>query len=251
MNNNALVVTRKDNVLNIRFNRPASLNAINSELAEAFLKEITNGLNDDNVSIIVISGCGRSFMAGGDITQFNEAPESITESLIAPMNKALELIRETDKLVITAVHGPVAGAGMSIALAGDLTLAAEDTRFTFAYTQLGASGDLGITWNLPRLIGTKRALGVALLAQSIASSEALQLGLINKIIPVASFEEDIAAITGRLSKLSSHAISEIKRLMHKAPEQAFSSQIQEEKAAFGRCIQTQAFRDAIQSFLSR
>jgi 2-(1,2-epoxy-1,2-dihydrophenyl)acetyl-CoA isomerase len=251
MNNRSLVVTRKRNILNVSFNRPAALNAINNQLAEEFLTEITIGCEDPDISMIVISGSGRSFMAGGDIRQFSEAPESITESLIEPMNKALSLIRRSEKLVVAAVQGPVAGAGMSLALATDLTIASDDARFTFAYTNLGVSGDLGITWSLPRLLGVKKALGVALLGETISAEEALRLGLVNKVIAMEKFEDEVTAIASRLSSLSQHAIKEIKPLMYQAPDTEFQLQLEAEKEAFSRCIKTPEFHQAIDAFITK
>lgn len=251
MTDSSLTVTKKQNVLHISFNRPATLNAINNQLAEEFLEHINSGCEDPDISLIVISGSGRSFMAGGDIQQFSEAPESIPESLITPMNAALSIARQSDKLIIAAVHGPVAGAGMSLALASDLTIAADDTRFTFAYTQLGASGDLGITWSLPTILGIKRALGVALLGQPIPADEALKLGLVNQVIPMEHFEEGILNIAERLSRLSPQAVKEIKHLMYQASNTNFEHQLQAEKEAFGRCIDTKEFHEAINTFLKK
>lgn len=246
-----LTVEQSGKLVHLQFNRPASLNAINSAMAGAFLQAVTSAVEDESVRVIILSGAGRSFMAGGDIDQFSKAPESIPESLIEPMNQAIQLLIGSDKIVLGSLQGPVAGAGMSLALACDLLIAADNTRFSFAYTALAVSGDLGISWTLPRLLGLHKAMAVALLGDTIEIDEAQRLGLVSRVVEAEQLTVRTRELAQQLSSLPVSAASNIKRLMRAGLEQDPGSQLAAEKRAFSDCIMQQEFRDAVTSFLGR
>lgn len=251
MSDSPLTVASSGTLRHLRFNRPASLNAIDSAMAGAFLQAVEEAVDNPTVRVIVLSGEGRSFMAGGDISQFSREPESIPDSLIEPMNQAILLLTRSDKLVLGSVQGPVAGAGMSLALACDLLIAADNTRFSFAYTALAASGDLGISWTLPRLLGLRQALAVALLGDTIKADEALRLGLVNRVVELEQLATQTHALAEQLSALPALAAGNIKRLMRAAPEQDLASQLAEEKQAFSQCIAQPEFHAAVEGFLGK
>lgn len=242
---------QQENCFNIRFNRPDRLNAINSELASEFLAAVDKATSNPAVDLIIISGAGRAFMAGGDIAQFAEDPRSITEGLIEPMNQALLKLAECSQLVLGVVQGPAAGAGMSLALACDLVLASNSASFSFAYSQLAVSGDLGISWNLPRLLGTRRALEYALLGDSIKADEALSMGLVNRLVPDEHLNDELACLSRKLCRITPEARKQIKQLMRNSFEHDFASQLQAEKQGFAACIETPAFSQAVERFLNK
>ncbi len=246
-----LIVGGSGAIRTLRFNRPASLNAIDSAMASAFLQAIQDAVEDPEVRVIVLSGEGRSFMAGGDISQFSRDPGSIPEGLIEPMNRAILLFSNSDKLVLGSVQGPVAGAGMSLALACDLLVAADNTRFSFAYTALAVSGDLGISWSLPRLLGLRQALGVALLGDSIKADEAQRLGLVNRVVAAEQLAEHTLNLANQLTELPVLASASIKQLMQAALQQDLGSQLAAEKQAFSQCIEQPEFHTAVAGFLAK
>jgi len=251
MSDAPLTLERSGKLLQLQFNRPASLNAIDSVMAEAFLGAVTGAVADDGIRVIILSGAGRSFMAGGDIAQFSRDPGSIPDSLIEPMNQAILLLSGSDKLVLGSVQGPVAGAGMSLALVCDLLIAADNTRFSFAYTALAASGDLGISWSLPRLLGLRNAMGVALLGESIEADEAQRLGLVNRIVAAEHLAEQTLNLANQLAELPVLASTSIKRLMQAALQQDLGSQLAAEKQAFSQCIEQPEFHAAVTGFLAK
>jgi len=251
MSDAPLTLERSGKLLQLQFNRPASLNAIDSVMAEAFLGAVTEAVADDGIRVIILSGAGRSFMAGGDIAQFSRDPGSIPDSLIEPMNQAILLLSGSDKLVLGSVQGPVAGAGMSLALVCDLLIAADNTRFSFAYTALAASGDLGISWSLPRLLGLRNAMGVALLGESIEADEAQRLGLVNRIVAAEHLAEQTLNLANQLAELPVLASTSIKRLMQAALQQDLGSQLAAEKQAFSQCIEQPEFHAAVTGFLAK
>lgn len=251
MSDAPLTLERSGKLLHLQFNRPASLNAIDSAMAEAFLGAVTEAVADDAIRVIILSGAGRSFMAGGDIAQFSRDPSSIPDSLIEPMNQAILLLSGSDKLVLGSVQGPVAGAGMSLALVCDLLIAADNTRFSFAYTALAASGDLGISWSLPRLLGLRNAMGVALLGDSIKADEAQRLGLVNRVVAAEQLAEQTLNLANQLAELPALASASIKRLMQAAVQQDLGSQLAAEKQAFSQCIEQPEFHTAVAGFLAK
>ncbi|WP_218573678.1 enoyl-CoA hydratase/isomerase family protein [Pseudomonas sp. OIL-1] len=251
MPSSPLKTERNGALLHLRFNRPGSLNAIDSAMASVFQQSVEQAVADPYIRVIVLSGEGRSFMAGGDIAQFAADPDSIPDSLIEPMNQAIELLSSCDKIVLGSVQGPIAGAGMSLALACDLLIAADTTRFSFAYTALGVSGDLGITWTLPRQLGLRRAMSVALLGETIKAEEALALDLVNQLVPADHLEDRTEELGQRLCRLPALAAGNIKRLLRSGLEQDLVSQLAAEKQAFSQCIAHPDFNDAVQGFLTK
>ncbi|EZQ18721.1 enoyl-CoA hydratase [Halopseudomonas bauzanensis] len=245
-----LMKERCGKLLRLTFNRSASLNAIDSEMASAFLQAVMEAVEDASIRVIILSGAGRSFMAGGDIAQFGRDPDSIPDTLIEPMNRAILLLTNSDKMVLGSLHGPVAGAGMSLALACDLIIAADNTRLSFAYTALAVSGDLGITWSLPRLAGLPKALAVALLGDTLSADEALRLGLICRVTEGDQLEAQTESLATHLSTLPALAAGNIKRLMRSAFDRDLGSQLADEKKAFSDCITQSEFHDAVASFLA-
>lgn len=238
-------------ICNIRFNRPQALNAIDSALASAFLDACQSVANNPATRVVVLSGEGRGFMAGGDIAQFRDAPGTVSASLIEPMNQALQLLTRLHAPVIGSLHGPVAGAGMSIALACDLVIAADNCRFNFAYLNLGASCDLGASWHLPRVVGLRRALEIALLSESLDAEHALKLGLINQVVPRYQLASATQALAERVAGSAPLAQGLLKQLMRQSFDHDFSSQLAAEQQAFDRCIATADFSEAVSAFLEK
>jgi len=163
------VLLNKDNaVATITFNRPDAMNAFNHEMADEFQNIIQEVKSDPTIRAIQLSGAGDLFMAGGDIEFFyknlEQMPAGVKE-IINQVNQTITAIREMEKPVLACVHGAVAGIGISFMLACDLVIAAEDTKFTLAYSGIGTSPDGGASYNLPRLVGSKKAMELLLLSE--------------------------------------------------------------------------------------
>lgn len=178
MSDSPLVVERAAGVAQLRFNRPDVLNALDAGLANALLEACRSIASDSAVRVVVLGGNGRAFMAGGDLAAMRRAPVEAADALIRPLHAAVQLLSEMPVPVLASVHGAAAGAGISLMLAADLAIAAEGTRFNFAYTDIAASCDGGASWALPRLLGLRKALEIALLCESFDATEALRLGLL-------------------------------------------------------------------------
>jgi 2-(1,2-epoxy-1,2-dihydrophenyl)acetyl-CoA isomerase len=251
MLNPPLVLEHAGTISHLRFTRAESLNAIDSSMATAFLEACRSVADRPQTRVLVISGEGRGFMAGGNVAQFKSAPQHVAEQLIEPMHAALLLLAQLPITVLASVHGAVAGAGMSLALACDLTIAADNSRFTFAYPKLGASCDLGMSWHLPRLVGLRNALQIALLGDPLDAMQALSLGLVNQVVPLAELEQHTQALAERLASAAPIALGQLKALMRSSSESSFGEQLQAEQQAFDRCIASEDFQEGVDAFLQK
>ena len=237
----------------IIFDRPQALNAIDVATAECLLDHCRKLTSLQGLRVVTLSGTGRSFMAGGDLAAFDQAsdPGALACLIIEPLNEALGLLAALPLPVIGSVHGAVSGAGMSIAMGCDLTLAAADARFCLAYIGIGASLDAGASWHLLRQLGLQRAMQLALLNEVLGAEEAQRLGLIAKAVPAPRLEAETAALAMRLANGPSFAYGQIKALLRGAAQRSLDEQMMVEKLAFQACAQTTDFREGIAAFFGK
>ncbi|MFA7559012.1 MAG: enoyl-CoA hydratase/isomerase family protein, partial [Hydrogenophaga sp.] len=168
-----LLLTREGAIATLTFNRPAALNAIDVPMAQAFLAAMRALSDDASVRAVVMRGAGKAFVAGGDLPTLRADPARGAADLLTPLNEAMLLMHGLNAPVIAQVHGAAAGGGLSLMLHADFVLAAEGTRFNLAYINLGTSCDVGASWFLPRLVGLRKALEIALLGETFDAQEAL------------------------------------------------------------------------------
>lgn len=252
---NAAVLMQRDGAIaEIVLNRPEVLNAANLQLAEAFLAACRRIAADPGVRVVVLRGAGRAFMGGGDLAEFLAAPEQAAETadaLITPLNEAVAILTELPVPVIASVHGAVAGAGVSLALACDLAIAADNAKFNLAYSRIGASPDLSASWFLPRAVGLQKAMEIALLAESFDAAEALRLRVVNRVVPAASLAPETAALARRLAAGPVASYREIKRLIRGSYERDLRGQLEAERTAFCECARTRDFKEGVAAFYER
>jgi 2-(1,2-epoxy-1,2-dihydrophenyl)acetyl-CoA isomerase len=187
-----LITSIDGGVATITMNRPRALNALNAELNDALCDAVARVEFDPAVRAVVIRGAGVGFMAGGDLKWFsaNLDKDKATmrrefERFVNTVHPLVVSLRRMPKPVIASVHGAVAGFGVSLMLACDLVIAADSSFFTLAYCNIGTSPDGGSTFALPRALGMKKAMEIALLGDRFDSAEALRLGLINWVVPAS------------------------------------------------------------------
>jgi 2-(1,2-epoxy-1,2-dihydrophenyl)acetyl-CoA isomerase len=203
------------------------------------------------VRAVIIGGTGGAFTAGGDLHELRADPTGAAVGLIGPLHEAVVLLAELRAPVIASLQGAVAGAGLSLALACDFAIAAESTRFGLAYVNIGASCDLAGSWTLPRLVGLRKAMEIALIGEPFDAAEALRLGLVNRVVPEAELEAETLALARRLAEGPAQAIAQIKRLMHISFEHDLRGQLDAERAAFLRCAATPDFAEGLDAFLGK
>ncbi|WP_298957121.1 enoyl-CoA hydratase-related protein [uncultured Methylobacterium sp.] len=248
-----LRVERSGAVAVLTFDRPAVLNALDLATARALLAASRAAMADESVRAVLLRGAGRAFMAGGDVATFlASGPEdSPVRGLMDALHEALMVLTTGPKPVLAAVHGAVAGAGVSVMLAADLALAADDARFTLAYTRLGTSADGGATWSLPRVVGLRKAMEIALLNPVLDAAEAQRLGLVNRVVPAGDLAAEAEALAARLAEGPTTAYGAMKRLLRDSSGRDLAGQLAAESASFLACAETADFREGVESFLAK
>lgn len=241
----------EDRVGYITFNRPSTLNAIDAALAEALLSACRNLAADRDVRAIVIAGEGKAFSVGGDLNMLRQSPLRAAELLIGPMHAVVNLIAQMTIPVIASVHGVAAGAGFSLLMACDFAIAAEDTRFNLAYLNVGASCDVGASWHLPRLVGLRQSMAIALLNETLNANDALRLGLVNRVVPAADLRVETKRLAGNLAAKSPVAVAHLKRLLRSSMTHQLNEQLVAEEEAFKACAITADFSEAISAFFEK
>jgi 2-(1,2-epoxy-1,2-dihydrophenyl)acetyl-CoA isomerase len=246
-----LLVERHGAIVHLCFNRPHALNAIDVPMAHALLEELRVLTRDSTVRAVVLRGAGKGFMAGGDLATLRADPLQGAKDLLEPLNRAVELMAALNAPVIAQVHGIAAGAGLSLMLQADFVLAAKGTRFNLAYINIGTSCDVGASWALPRLVGMRKALEIALLGDTLTCDEAERIGLINRVVSSDQLEKEVSNLAERLASGPTQAYGSMKRLMRTAFDSDLPSQLALETAAFAQCARTQDFRIGIESFYGK
>ena len=246
-----LIVTRQGAIVTLQFNRPEAMNALDLATAQALLAAVQDIAQDAGVRAVLLKGSGRAFVAGGDLALLAADPVQGAKALLEPLNQALLLLQNLNAPVIAQVHGAAAGAGLSLMLMCDFVLAAEGSKFNLAYINLGTSCDVGASWALPRLVGLRRALEIAMLGESFGAGEALRLGLINRVLPAADLEAAAQALAERLASGPTIAYGHMRRLLRAGLDRDLAAQLQAEAQAFDSCAHSADLREGINAFLAK
>ena len=246
-----LEVSREGAVATLRFSRPEAMNAIDVPMAQALLAAVQGLATDPGVRAVVLCGAGKAFMAGGDLATLRADPVQGAADLLGPLNAAVQTLASMNAPVIAKVHGAAAGAGLALMLQADFVIAAEGTRFNLAYINLGTSCDVGASWALPRLVGLRHALEIALLGDTLTASDALRLGLVNRVVPAEHLGEATATLVNRLANGPTLAYGATKRLMRASFDHNLDAQLAAETAAFANCAATRDMRAGIEAFFAK
>jgi 2-(1,2-epoxy-1,2-dihydrophenyl)acetyl-CoA isomerase len=253
-----LLVSRDGAIATLTLNRPAALNALDRALMEALADAIAGVAADDSLRVLVITGAGRHFMAGGDLRYFESElarPEPqrspFFRGLLARLHGAIETLHRMPQVAIAQVHGAVAGFGLSLMCACDLAVAADDAYFSAAYRHVGLSPDGGGTYALPRLVGMRKALEILLLAGRFDAAEALRLGLLNRVVPAERLAATVAELACDLASGPWLALRNTKRLARMSFDRTLSGQLDAEAASFAACAASDDFAEGLAAFFAR
>jgi len=244
----------EDNVAHITLNRPEAANSISLELARDLMYALMRCDDDPAVRAVLITGSGGMFCAGGDLKSFTAQGEGMPHHLMdvtAYLHTAMSYLVRMDPPAIAAVHGSAAGAGMSLACACDIVLAAESARFTMAYTRIGLSPDGGATFTLTRLVGVKRALELALTNRVISSKDALNWGMVTRVVPDKDLFQEAMKLAKELAAGPTKAFGATKRLIQGALTDSFEGQMKNESASIAKMARTADAREGIAAFLEK
>jgi 2-(1,2-epoxy-1,2-dihydrophenyl)acetyl-CoA isomerase len=249
-----------DGVGTVTLNRPKVLNALNNALSDALFAALMALEADESARVIVIRGAGDAFMAGGDVGYFHrkltEIPDKaefrpVIVEMIERAQRLALVLRRLPKPVVASVHGGCAGFGLSLMLACDLAIAADNAKFTLAYIHLATTPDGGASFHLPRIVGQKRAAEIALLADRFGAAEAERWGLVNRVVPLAELEEATAKLAGRLAKGPALAYARTKLLLNQSDVHSLEDQLAAETDSFANSALTEDFAAGVAGFIEK
>jgi 2-(1,2-epoxy-1,2-dihydrophenyl)acetyl-CoA isomerase len=242
----------------LTLNRPERLNALDRSLTLGLRDAVFAAEQDPAVRCVVLRG-GEHFMAGGDLKWFDELIRSRAaaenriqfESFIQEVHALILSLRRMPKPVIASVSGAAAGFGMSLMMACDLALAADNAYFTLAYTLIGTSPDGGSTFALPRIVGAKKAMEIALLGERFDAATAERLGLVNRVVPAAALETETTKLAARLATGPTAVYARTKALLNGSLNASLESQLQREAECFAQCAAEPDFAEGIRAFVEK
>ncbi|MFC4427718.1 enoyl-CoA hydratase-related protein [Deinococcus navajonensis] len=211
-----LLTKTRAGVRTLTFNRPDKLNAANDDLLLGLTRAVTEADADPAVRVIVLTGAGRGFCAGQDLGDVSGRDMTFTEHLNHTYNPLIRAIRGAGKPVISAVNGVAAGAGASLALAGDVRLWASSALLVEVFSNIALIPDSGSTWFLPRLVGYHRAFELMALAEKIRAEDALRMGLCEHVYPDDTFRDEVQAYAERLAARPANALKLTKQALNSA-----------------------------------
>lgn len=254
MSYKALLLQIQDKIATITLNRPEHLNALNLDLSKELLEAVLNCGENKNIRVVIITGAGKAFSAGGDVKAFKENLPNIAVYLkhqTTYLHKAISNIARMPKPVIAAVNGVAAGGGFSLALACDLTIACESARFVTAYSHIGLTPDLSCTYFLPRLVGNKKGLEMLYSNASITAKEALELGIVNQVVSDSEFQKAVQDFTAQLTERPAFALANTKKLFRLSWSSDLESQMENETEIIAQAGLTQDFAEGITAFIEK
>jgi 2-(1,2-epoxy-1,2-dihydrophenyl)acetyl-CoA isomerase len=241
---------RDGGVITITLNRPEVFNAFNAAL-HAALHDALGAAAAPDVRAVVITGAGRGFCAGQDLKEFQEMPESIQERLERTYHPNIRAIRALEKPVIAAVNGPTAGAGLSLAAACDLRLAADTASFVPGFIGIGLVPDSGGSYFIQRLLGTARAFEWMTSNRKLSSAEAHAWGLVNEVVEADRLLAHVAEVAGVYASLPTKAIGMTKRLFDHAENATLEEQLALEAELQSAATKSADFREGVAAFLEK
>ncbi len=247
----------EDGIGVVTLNRPEARNALSDILTPALRRMIPELAAMSEVGCILLTGAGRAFCAGGDVKSMNAGPqiEQTTEQKIATLRHGqatlTAMIYELEKPVIAALPGPAAGAGLSIALACDIRIAAERAFITTAFRNIGLSGDYGGSWFLTRLVGTAKARELYYTAERVGARECERLGIVNRVVADDELQAEALALAKRIASGPPIAIRYMKENLNRAVTQDLRSCLDMEADRLIRVQQTEDFREAVRAFVDK
>lgn len=253
-NEEPVLLEREGAIAWIRFNRPKALNAMNEALVRSLNAHVGAIAADNTVRVVVLGSTGSSFMAGGDVAMFRDAlphADAVARRLLDDLQSAVLTLHAMPAPVIASISGHAAGGGMSLALATDLAIAADDAKFNTAFAKIAATPEASSSWTLPRLVGLRRAMEIMMLSDTIEAAEALRLGLVNRVVPKDKLEDETRALAKRLADGPTQAYGRIKRLLRGSQTTPREAQLAAEQEAFAESARTQDFAEGLTAFFER
>lgn len=240
-------------IARLTLNRPDSANGIDLSLAEALLVAVTEVRRRDDVRAVLLTGAGARFCGGGDVRSFATADDTpaLLRRITGPLHEAIAILTALNAPVVAAVQGSAAGAGLGLVAAADLVVAGASTRFVMAYTAIGLTPDGSTTWFLPRLIGYRRAVELALTNRVLGAAEAREIGLITEVVDDAELTTRAEQLAVTLANGPTAAYGAVKRLFAASMTSELESQMASESEQIAAAAATTDGQEGIAAFIAK
>jgi 2-(1,2-epoxy-1,2-dihydrophenyl)acetyl-CoA isomerase len=250
----AILFDVRDGIAHITLNRPEAVNSINLEMAKDLMHALIQCDEGPDIRAVIINGRGNLFCAGGDLKTFSTQGKSLPyyiKETTTYLHAAISRITRMAPPVVAAVHGFAVGAGMSLAIACDMVIAAQSARFNVAYTRVGLTPDGSLSYFLSRFIGLKRALELTLTNRIFSAQEAFHWGLVTKVVPDGELLEEANALATQLAAGPPKALGAAKRLLHEGWTETLETQMELESETITRIAHTRDTQEGITAFLEK
>lgn len=240
----------------ITLNRPASLNALTAQVANEFLGALGEA-RERGARAIILTGAGRAFSAGGDLREMQSSAEkegrieAFFDEPLKLLNSCIMQIRRMPLPIIAAVNGAASGGGCNLALACDLVIAGESARFNQAFIKIGLTPDCGGTYILPRTVGWKRATELLMTGDVVDARQALEMGMINRVVPDDELMTAAYRLAARLANAPTVAIGRIKEMLEQSATNDLSTQLELERKMQLKSGQTEDFKEGVAAFIEK
>jgi 2-(1,2-epoxy-1,2-dihydrophenyl)acetyl-CoA isomerase len=244
----------RDGIAHLTLNRPDAANGIDLALARALLARVEELPARPDARVVLLTGAGSRFCAGGDLKEFVmhlDDGEAHLRAVTAPLHAAVSLLVDGALPVVAAVQGSAAGAGMGLVGAADLVVAAASAKFVMAYTGVGLTPDGGSSWFLPRLVGTRRALELALTNRVLGAAEALEWGLVTSVVPDDELLDEGLELAARLAEGPTGAYAGARRLLRAASGASLDEQLAAEVEEIASAVTASDGREGITAFAEK
>jgi 2-(1,2-epoxy-1,2-dihydrophenyl)acetyl-CoA isomerase len=241
-------------VANVALNRPEKLNAFDGTMHDELYTALGEASEDREVRCIVLRGEGRGFSAGADLAQVvgeADGDPDLGEYLRTTYSRLVKRMVGIEKPIVAALHGPVYGAGVGLALACYLRIAAENTKFSVAFIKIGLMPDAGVTFLLPRIVGLGRAMEMSMLGDVVDAEEALRIGLLNKVVAEDSLPQEARTLAEHLAAMPTLALGRIKRALYASFETDLETALEREAQGQTFCGYTKDHKEGLTAFFEK
>jgi len=241
-----------EGIARLTFARPDASNSLDLPTARSFAAAVAQAAADPDVRVVLLSGDGDRFCAGGDVASMAAASDQSAYllELASTLDQALFDLTATPKPVVAAVQGAAAGAGLAVVLAADVIVSASNTKYLTAYAGVGLTPDCGLSWQLPRAVGQQRALELALTGRILSAEEARDWGLVTTVVDAEGLLEKATSVASKLAASSPYALGQAKRLIRSAWAVSRAESGADEARTISRAVATAEAQLLVEKFVS-
>lgn len=255
MNYEDLLLEKKHGIATITLNAPGKMNALSREMTRSLPLAADEIARDDEIKVVIVTGAGRAFCAGGDITSFKAlsegTPEESRYERLQIVGYWADAFPRIDKPVIAAINGACVGAGLSLALSCDIRIASEEAKFGSLFINIAAVPDCGLTYFLPRVVGTSKALELMFTGETFDAAEANRLGIVSRVVPSDELMSVTQELAGKIAQQPPIAIELTKKLVYQGMIDDIAHQIEREGYAQRFCFTTEDHKERVLAFLEK